>query len=519
MHHMTTVALDGWDDLREDPVVRRGLAAVVALYSGLVLLWVFMVPLFGPADERAHVDYAWRVAHGELPVAATPFTAEFPELGQVSYVQHVSNHPPLYYAFAGPVLRAADALGHPAVGLYGLRLVNALLSLATVLVVARLAAVVSADLRHQVRIVVVVGAALLTAVNPALVAASGAIQNDPLAVLLAALVALVLARATRAGLHTREVVWLAALCAAGTLTRVTFLTVVAVAVVGVVALTLWPDLRLRRPTPSVVLSAGGRAVALVGSVLAGAGWFLLLNLERYGDLTGGSAIYLMESVRDRRWYPGAEHGPIAFLLHPYTWWTQSLQLVAPVPSIADDRLPYVLMTITLLVVLALAAVAFVRRRAVRMLDRPAEFILLLLAVLLAGALAKLAVHVSHRGGPNQRYLLDAIGLWAVGCALLLAAFGAVAHRALGLVAALGAVGSVCYAVGIAVRADDVTEGSTLHVLRVSLAHSPVPAAELVGIASLLLAVAGLVTAVRALADDVEVTDLPAVPVPAGGGRS
>lgn len=519
MHEKTTVALNGWDDLREVPAARLGLAAVVALYSGLVLLWVFMVPLFGPADERAHVDYAWRVAHGELPLAATPFTAEFPELGQVSYVQHVSNHPPLYYAIAGPVLRAADALGHSAAGLYGLRLVNALLTLATVLVVARLAAAVSANLRREVRVVTVVGAALLTAVNPALVAASGAIQNDPLAVLLAALVALVLARATRAGLHTRDVAWLAVLCAAGTLTRVTFLTVVAVAVVGVVGLTLWPDLRLRRPDPQALVRAVGRAIAVVGSVLAGAGWFLLLNVERYGDLTGGSAIYLMDSVRDRRWYPGAEHGPVAFLLHPYTWWTQSLQLVAPVPSIADDRLPYVLMTITLLAVLGLAAVAFVRGRAVRMLDRPAAVTLLLLAMLLAGALAKLAVHVSHRGGPNQRYLLDAIGLWAVGGALLLAALGAFAHRALGLVAALSAIGSVCYAVGIAVRADDVTEGSALHVLRVSLAHSPLPAAEAVSIASLLLAVGGLVAAVRALADDVEVADLPAVPVPTGGGRS
>ena len=72
-------------------------------------------------DERAHVDYAWQVAHGHLPVAATEFTAEFPELGQKSYFQHVSNHPPLYYAIAGPVLRAANATGHPASGLYALR--------------------------------------------------------------------------------------------------------------------------------------------------------------------------------------------------------------------------------------------------------------------------------------------------------------------------------------------------------------------------------------------------------------
>ncbi len=192
--------MDPWRELTGSRDFRVGLRGVLLLYAGLVLVWVFCVPLFGPADERAHVDYAWQVAHGHLPVAGTPFTAEFPDLGQVGYVQHVSNHPPLYYAVAGPLLRLADALGHPAVGLYALRLLNALLTLVTVLVVARLAAVVAARARPRSEPPSSSSRRSWSRSTPRCWPPRARVQNDAPAVLLAALVALVLARAARTGL-------------------------------------------------------------------------------------------------------------------------------------------------------------------------------------------------------------------------------------------------------------------------------------------------------------------------------
>ncbi len=492
----TTTPTAPVDNLSGSTVLRRGVAGALALYTGLVLVWVFCVPLFGPADERAHVDYAWQVAHGHLPVAGSRFTAEFPQLGQVSYFQHVANHPPLYYAVVGPVLRLADALGHPAVGLYAVRLLNAATTALTILVGARLAAEVTARAPRSARIACVIAAAVLTAVNPALLAASGAIQNDPLAILLAALVALVLAQAARHGLDRGSVALLALLCTLGMLTRVTFLTVAVVAVAATFALSLWPELRLRLPDRRALLTASGRAGAIVAAVAVGAGWFLRLNEDRYGDLTGGSAVYHLESVEERSLAPGASHGPLGYLLHPYTWWVQLQQLVAPVPSIAQHKLPYLLMTVAIGAVLAAGAVALVRRRGAGLLDRPGAVTVLLLAVIFAGSVAKLAVHVSNRGGANQRYLLDALGLWAVGGALLLVALGRLTPHAVALVGALGATGALCYAAGIVLRHAD-EDGSAVHVLRSSLAHSIVPMAGLLGAVALVLVVAGLVAAVQA----------------------
>jgi hypothetical protein len=496
---VASVLASSWDELRESRNLRLGVTGALLLYTGLVMVWVFCVPLFGPADERAHVDYAWQVAHGHLPVAGSPFTAEFPELGQVSYVQHVSNHPPLYYVIVGPVLRFAAALGHPAAGLYTLRLVNAAITCITILVIARLAAVIAAGAHRQIRDACVIAACVLAAVNPALVAASGAIQNDPLAILFAALVALALARAARNGVDARTVAWLALLCTAGTLTRVTFITVTAIAVAGTISLSLWPELRPRRQDLSSVVRAMARGSAIAGATAVGAGWFLLLNLHRYGDLTGGSAVYHLESVQERSLAPGAAHGPVVYLLHPYTWWVQFLQLVAPTPSIANDSVPYVAMTVALIVLLAVGAVAFVRRRGAGLVDRPALVALLLLVVLFAASMCKLAVHVSNRGGANQRYLLDALGLWAVGGTLLVLALGRLARHAIPLLGAFGAVGTVCYAAGIVARSDKTTEGSTPHVLRTSLADSIVPAAEVVLAVALLLVVAGLAMSVTAMA--------------------
>lgn len=493
------------DDLRSSRVLRYGVAGALVLYVAVMLVHVFGVPLFDPPDERAHVDYAWQVAHGELPVAGTTFTAEFPELGQTDYFQHVSNHPPLYYAITGPVLRLFDAIGHPTTGLYALRLVNVGFTLLTVLAIGRLAAIITARARREVRIATVIAACSIAAVNPALIAASGAIQNDALAVLLGTLLVTVLARAVRSGVDRGVLVQVAVLCTLGMLTRVTFLTVAAVGVAAVVALTLWPDLRLRVPGRDALLSAVRRAVAIGATIAAGAGWFLLLNLHRYGDLTGGSAVYGLESIKERTWAPGAEAGPLVYLLHPNSWWVQLRQLTAPPFANMKNNVGLTVLAIIVGLVLLAAVVAVLRGRARGIVDRPGTVTLLLLAVLFAGGMAKLALHVSNRGSSYQRYLLDALGLWAVGAALLVLALGRLAPHALAVIAGFGAVGSVAFAASIVLRADAINRGADpvtsrgFDVLRDTLTDSVVPGAAVLVVLAAAVGIAGLGLAVRSVA--------------------
>ena len=221
------------------------------------------------------------------------------------------------------------------------------------------------------------------------------------------------------------------------LTRITFITVVVVAVAWTVALTLWPALRLARPQRAIVLRAAGRGVAILGVAAARAG--SCSSISTGTAISRGSAVCGLETVQARGLAPGAASGPLVYLLHPYTWWTQFLQLVAPVPPLSNDAVPYMLMTATLLVVLVLAAVVAVRRRGAGLIDRPGAVTPPFLAVLFAASMAKLAAHVSNRGGANQRYLLDAIelgGSAARSCCWPWAGW----HHAVALAAALGATG-------------------------------------------------------------------------------
>ena len=286
------------------------------------------------------------------------------------------------------------------------------------------------------------------------------------------------------------------LCTLGTLTRVTFITVVVVAVACDCRTDVLAGPPPRRPTGRRTAGDQERS-GDPGGVLAGAGGSCssTSTVRRHHGQLGR----LPPRVRPGTdLAPGAEPGPIAYLLHPQTWWTQFLQLVAPVPSLSDGRLRYVLMTVVLLVVLGLAVVTAVRRRGAATVDRPGAVAILLLAVVFAGSMAKLAVHVSHRGGANQRYLLDALGLWAVGGALLVVGLARLAPHAVALVGALGATGTVLYAAGIVARTDDSVGASTFGDLRASLSDSIVPGAGLICVVALLMAVAGLAAAVSSV---------------------
>lgn len=488
------------------PRLRRavwlGLVGVLLLYGGLVLLGIVTAPYFAPPDERSHIDYGMQLTEGSIPLAGQSYPADFPQLGQKGGIQHTSNHPPLYYALAGPLERIGLETGHPRAGLLLARGINALATLVTLMSVAGIAFLVTARAAARTRALVLVAAAAVAAVVPSLIMASSTIENDPLEIALASVTLLVLAYATRNGLSWRLVLLVAGLSALGMLTRISYLPMTALACGAVAYLRLWPDLHLDRPNlPRVVSALGASAVVLVTTVVA-AGWFYALNLHRYGDLTGGSAVYGLEAVQQRDPFPGTEHGIVGFLLTPQNWWEQIRQLTGPPTYLLRtvDNRPYEAMGWVFVSVLIIAAVAtlvvLLKRGRVAIGDRAAVLIMLALGLLGLASALEMGAHVMHKGGDNNRYLLNGLAFWGVGVALLLVAMRRLIPLSALLLLCIGSAGSVLFSVEIVqLRA---TGTSWFHTLTLGAEQVGIPAPGLVVCSLLVTAAAGLVLVVASL---------------------
>jgi hypothetical protein len=405
--------------------LRVGLAGAVATYVGLAALWALAVPLFVPADESPHVDYAFQVAHGHLPSAGTHFEAEFPTLHQHTGGQYVAYHPPLYYVLVGPLVRAAGASSQPRLWLLAVRGVGILLTVLTLVLIAKLATRVYHNWEPARRYQFAIIAAGLAGAVPSLTVASASIQNDALELLFVALALLLLAVIVREGHTPRRVTNLGLVCGLGMLTRVTFVQVLLVAVLTV---TLVTHPRISARARDAVSAGRSRLAALrqqgsyVAPVVLGpvllAGWFYLLNHSRYGSFTGSSVAY--ENVTSRSLTPRLS-SPIQFATDPLSWWVQLLQVAGAPSWLIDDPRPATEVIATVLAVgIVLGAGALLLRRRAFGPDRDGWILLLGLALILVISFAEIASHVSHKGSENSRYLLDALPFWgiAVGAALM-----------------------------------------------------------------------------------------------------
>jgi hypothetical protein len=171
------------------------LAATLALYALVQILYITATPLqtitlpdnlprggaqsllvgIGP-DEKEHFLYVLSLAErGALP---TPTPARRTDPGQ--YVSYQAQHPPLFYALAALVYKAAAGLG-PAPVWYLLRVLCALCGVAVIVLAARAARAAFPD-----RPVVAAAAAPFVAFLPMFGHMTGNLSNEPLAMALGA---------------------------------------------------------------------------------------------------------------------------------------------------------------------------------------------------------------------------------------------------------------------------------------------------------------------------------------------
>ena len=273
-------------------LLRLGVGGAVLASAVLLIFQVFAIAPFRSADESPHVDYALAVTHGDIPQVGARVLPQLPQ--QPGTVQFLSFHPPLYHVVVGAVLRVGLAVHHPLAGLFAARLLTALCTIGTVVLVALLA--LSFPGRYRAG-TAVAAAAVAGAFDP-LQQPSVAVMNDAPAALLGTAVLLLLVRIIRFGATRARLVGLTLCCAAAMLVRVSLVGVVAIAVLGLVlAAVLPPPVSVSAAPPESASAAAGspgrrlgrgvgQAALVLAGVLVASGWFYRLNLQRYGSVTG-----------------------------------------------------------------------------------------------------------------------------------------------------------------------------------------------------------------------------------------
>ncbi|TDD71021.1 DUF2142 domain-containing protein [Jiangella aurantiaca] len=339
-------------------------------------------------DEAPHVDYAYQVWQGELPVFEDGLEHR-PEGAWVAPVQWTAQHPPLYYLLVAPVVGPLAEAGHPVAAVYAARAANVLLSGVLVLVAHGAA---RRFCRPGSTVPLVVAFIVAAMAAKSLVGGSG--YNDLLAAVFVTAMFGVAATAIRRGLDAGLVLALSLLAGGAALTRLSA-GVVAVVVAGVAGLAGIVRARQGRGrwSPVAGLLLGGPAL-----VLATAGWFYARNVELTGTVTGSHFDWSIE-------HQGRSPKPLWQVLVEYVTWLRLPNLFWWAGQ-QPPRTTYVLYTMIVTgLVLVWIPIGIAMARAVRHRTDGDRQLLVLLVLPVVVLVTMQVVFASNSGGVYPRYLL------------------------------------------------------------------------------------------------------------------
>lgn len=309
--------------LLADP--RRAAVGAAVLSAVLLSLTVLLVDApYVTGDEPPHMDYAYQVWHGDLPVFEDGLVLR-PDGAEVPPVQWTAQHPPLFYLliswFVGPLAEA----GHPVAAVYAARALNAVLAGLFVLVTWWSAGRLCRPGSALPRLV-----AFTAGLAAAVAHAGGNAFNDMLAAVLVTAMFGLGATAIRRGPEPRLVVLLSLLAAACALSRLS--TALVAAVIGAVVV-LAGALRAAQGRggwgPVAGLAVGGPLAAL-----AAAGWFYARNLALTGNVQGSHFDWaLANQVRLERPVWQVLVDPVTWgRLPDLFWWAGRVSPAEPYPA-------------------------------------------------------------------------------------------------------------------------------------------------------------------------------------------
>ncbi len=295
----------------------RHIGAVIVVYALLAVIYSVAIPLFETPDENHHAEYVRHLAAGEgLPVL---------DPGHSGPLAQEGGQPPLYYALGALLIRGGGLaweetlpvrnphanvgnpvqLGNKNRWLHGedeswpwqgmtlavhlLRLFSILLGCGTVYLAYRVACLALPDAGG-----LALAAAALTAFTPQFIFLSASVNNDNLAVFMAALVLWLLARAGWGGPvpmpSWRDSLVLGAVLGLAALTKLNALGLWLLAVIV---------LGERAFRGGMLGRMVGRLAVIMGVAIAIAGWWYVRNWRLYGDPTGLAVFLQMVGPRPR----------------------------------------------------------------------------------------------------------------------------------------------------------------------------------------------------------------------------
>jgi hypothetical protein len=279
---------------------QRGPLAITLAFLALGMMNLILVPPFVPRDESSHVTYALDLADGRFPRIddTNPGGAI---RGLEPFKTWTANHPPLFYALSVVPLEAGKAIGHPVVGLRGMRLLNLLFGAIGVFMAGSVGALLLPR-RPEAPILAAAGLGLAGSVANNLALA----YNDGLGLAAAVSLLVVGLRIVREGPSRRLLVALALLAAVGGLARFTVFMAI-----GFAALLAAAGVWLARPSRRLVAAAGAFCLPFAAAGIS-SGWWYLRNRHEYGSFTGTSFIIHMQGR-------GAHAGYLELLQTPWFW--------------------------------------------------------------------------------------------------------------------------------------------------------------------------------------------------------
>lgn len=375
-----------------------GLLGVTAALVGLMsasAAFAALTPVFESPDEPVHLDYAFQVWNGGLPVFEDGLALRPNGVGPP--VQWTAQHPPLFYLLLAPVVGPLANAGHWFAAVLAARVLCVVIAGLCLLGLAWAAAQLSATRPWSWAIAV---AAVAAPIAP-FMRVGGSVYSDNLAVLFSVLALGIVLRMLRRGMSPWLVVGLAVVCAGGSLSRATFV-VTLIAATGGVALAGW--LHSRGPNSRRLAIAGTAALVPAVSAVLASGWFYQRNIELTGSWTGGHPQWAQENL-------GRSTRPLSEVATSSDFWLQQLQLLRQPIDDRPDHGPILLSVVFLIAVIG----ALWRYRGC---GRPSAVQLGMAALLGAQVVGTLLLTIGYQasgGGTVTRYLLPA--LLPIACAL------------------------------------------------------------------------------------------------------